>query len=142
MDIKFELCSEDAVLPTRATSGSAGLDLYSPKDFSLHRDYPVYVDLGVRVEIPDGHVGLLVARSSMGRSGVTLSNSIGVIDSDFRGVLGVTLINHGPHGFMGYKKGDRIAQLVITPFLMCNPVESDNLSDTERGEGGFGSTGL
>lgn len=139
MDIKFNV-SSFGTMPTRGTEHSAGLDLYTPSDITLDPGIPTYVDLGVRVEIPAGHVGLLTTRSSMGKHGVTLANSIGIIDADYRGPLGVTLINNAAWS-QAYLKGDRIAQLVVLPFLLADPVPVEELTVTERGEGGFGSTG-
>lgn len=96
---------------------------------------------GLQFEVPDGHVMLVFSRSGHGfKHGVRLANSVGVIDSDYRGEVMVKLTNDGLHGF-NVEEGDRIAQAMILPVQQVALTESDELSNTERGEGGFGSTG-
>jgi dUTP pyrophosphatase len=101
------------------------------------------VGTGIAVEIPEGYVGLVTVRSSMGREGVSLANSVGIVDSDYRGELILNLYNHSyvhADGF-GVSAGERIGQLVVVPAPTFDLTEVDSLSTTERGEGGFGSTG-
>ena len=143
MTIKTKCLREGAKLPFRATEGSAGADLHAciEDDIEIEPGKIKMIPIGVAVEIPLGYCGFVYPRSSLGsKFGITLPNSVGVIDSDYRGELCVPLINHGENVFT-VKKGDRIAQLVIMP--VENPVYEffGELSATERGEGGFGSTG-
>jgi dUTP pyrophosphatase len=99
------------------------------------------IPTGLTLEVPEYHAGLVYARSGLAsKKGLAPANKVGVIDSDYRGELIVALYNHGQEAQM-VSPGDRIAQLVITPVLACDFVESDSLSDTSRGTGGFGSTG-
>lgn len=123
----------------RATEGSAGFDLPASEEAWVKPGQIVMVGTGVRVEIPKGHVGLVFIRSSVGKHGVTLSNSVGVIDSDYRGEIKLSLVNNGPTTHHIYA-GSYIAQLVVVPFV-GEAVQADTLDTTARGEGGFGSTG-
>lgn len=142
--IRFQKLHPNAVIPQRATPGSAGLDLVACME------EPVLLPPGGRAMIPTGlamaiptaeWVGLVYARSGLAvRHGITLSNSVGVIDSDYRGEIRVGLCNLGQEPYT-VQPGERIAQLVISPVLLP-PVEvADELDSTERGTGGFGSTG-
>ena len=135
--IKFELRNKHAKLPTRATPGSAGFDLFATYGFTLKPGQRHCFDTGVAVAIPDGWVGLVQPRSGLSlRHGIdTLA---GVIDSDFRDNIGAMLINHG-HEPYTIACGDRISQLVVVPF-MGESVQVDELDESDRG--GFGSTGL
>ena len=138
--LKFKKLREDAVIPKYATEGSAGLDLVATsEDVS---NYPLYVEYGtgLAVEIPFGHVGLLCPRSSISNTVYSVANSLGIIDSDYRGELKVRL-RKTSHLGKDYNVGDKIAQLVIVPIPMFEVMEVDELSDTQRGSGGFGSTG-
>lgn len=123
----------------RATEGSAGFDLPASAEAWVKPGQIVMVGTGVRVAIPKGHVGLVFIRSSVGKHGVTLSNSVGVIDSDYRGEIKLSLVNNGPTTHHIYA-GSFIAQLVVVPFV-GEAVQADTLDATARGEGGFGSTG-
>jgi dUTP pyrophosphatase len=96
---------------------------------------------GIAVEIPTGNVGLVFIRSSVGKSGVSLANSVGVIDSDYRGEIKLLLVYTAGNGGHYIRKGQAIAQLVVIPVLPVELVQVDALSPTERGDGGFGSTG-
>jgi len=100
------------------------------------------VGTGVAVEIPDGHAGLVLPRSGNAlRNGISLVNAPGLIDSGYRGELKVLLLNNDPAEVFRIEPGDRIAQLVITPVVAAEPVQADSLSGSERGAGGFGSSG-
>ena len=141
-NLRVKLLHEDAVVPTRAHQIDAGLDLYALEDVVVPYQAQAVVRTGVAVAIPENVVGLVYVRSSIGfKHNVTLSNSVGVIDSTYRGEVKVALSNHSTSPFV-VKKGDRIAQLVLTPILLATPIEVDELDETVRGEGGIGSTGM
>lgn len=128
-------------LPTYATPGSAGMDLRADGDWSLDPGEVRLIPTGLAIAIPEGHEGQVRPRSGLAaRHGVTVLNSPGTIDSDYRGEVKVLLINHGKECFR-ICHGDRIAQLVIAPFSRCQVREVENLDETSRGSGGFGSTG-
>lgn len=135
---------EKAILPARATEGSAGYDLFAclDEDIIILPGEIKKIPLKIAMEISDMNtVGLIYARSSLGtRFGVSPANCVGVIDSDYRGEVSVSLINHGKEPYK-VCHGDRIAQLVLTAVHTPRIVEADTLSETDRGEGGFGSTG-
>lgn len=130
-------CRDEKFKPLAKTPGAAGLDLVLAHDLVIRQDEVAKVGTGVHAEIPEGHVGLVFMRSSI--SDVALTNGVGVIDSDYRGEIMLKL--RGTTRIARYAAGDRIAQLVILPFIALEPTLVDELSDTERGEGGFGSTG-
>lgn len=144
-NLNFCKLSNNAIIPTRATPGSAGYDLYALEDYtvavnSAFASNVQMVRTGVCVEIPSGYFGKIFPRSSLAVKH-SIDVGAGVIDSDYRGEIKVVLFNHGNLNFH-IKKGDRIAQLVIIPCLMGNSTEVESMSDTSRGEGGFGSTGV
>lgn len=142
MDLRFRKLSEDAILPGRATPGDAGLDLHAAESAHIGPGERWKVKTGLAVEIPDGHAGLVVPRSGLAfEHGISLVNAPGLIDPGYRGEIGVLLLNTDPAETFRVEPGDRIAQLVIVPFVVAEPVASKELSDSERGEGGFGSTG-
>lgn len=142
--LKIMRVSEKTILPLRATEGSAGMDL------SACLEEPVTIAPGERVRIPTGiaiglpskeTVGLVYARSGMAvRDGIALTNGVGVIDSDYTGEIQVGLINLSKEPYT-VNPGQRIAQLVVAPVLVPTVEEVENLTKTERGSGGFGSTG-
>jgi dUTP pyrophosphatase len=153
MKVRIKKLSELAVVPSYAKDGDAGMDLIAT---SIISDTPTQITygLGVALEIPKGFVGLVFPRSSIRKTGLQLSNSVGVIDSGYRGELQATfnklfggeamydemkVKEIQPNDF--YKVGDRVAQIMIIPHPPIEFEEADELSDTERGEGGFGSTG-
>lgn len=138
MKVKFKKLHPEAKAPYQATPGSAGYDLFAVSKEQLD-GYHTRFDTGIAVEIPKGHVGLIFPRSSCYRQGMLLSNCVGVIDSDFRGSIGAVFI--GTHKDVCYNVGDRIMQMIIMPFPDVRFVEADELSQTERGKGGYGSTG-
>lgn len=127
--------------PTRAHPGDAGLDLKAAENALLFPGDRQAVDTGVSVEIPDGYVGLVCARSgNAARRGVGIVNGVGVIDAGYRGPVNVLLINHGRDN-VTVRRGDRIAQLLIVPIETPSVEIVGSLSDSERGTGGLGSTG-
>ena len=138
IDIKF-VGNEGLKAPVRATVGAAGLDLIA-LDWSREGKLITY-HTGMAVEVPEGHVGLLFPRSSITKYDLVLANSVGVIDSDYRGELIVKFRLTAEKDAHIYSLGDRIAQLVILPCLMGNATMVESLSETERGGGNFGSTG-
>lgn len=143
MRIRIKKTDEKAIIPTYGTEFSAGADLYALLDSSIEiaPHETCFVHTGISVEIPEGYCGLVFARSSMGaKRGLAPANKVGVIDADYRGEIMVTLHNHSEKAAT-VDPGERIAQLAIVPFLKAEFEECDDLSDTVRGEGGFGSTG-
>lgn len=145
MNIKVKKMNSDAKLPFRATEGSAGADIFAciDSDITVRPKERVLVPSGIAIELPDMGCGAFIfPRSSVSsKFGVSLANCVGVVDSDYRGEIKVPLINHSDSDYVVHN-GDRIAQMVILPVLLPGFTESDNLGDTARGEGGFGSTGV
>lgn len=128
------------MIPKQMTAGSAGMDI-TAIDYKNDNTTVTYMT-GLAVEIPQGHVGLLFPRSSIFKTDLFLSNCVGIIDSDYRGEIKAVFRRcYSPNDFVQYKTGDRIAQLVIMAIPQFNIVESQELSETQRGEGGYGSTG-
>lgn len=142
--LKIKKLRPNTVLPTRGSDGAAGLDLYACMDepVTLEPRGLYRIPTGVAIALPDRNtVGLIFARSGLGvKHGISLSNAVGVIDSDYRGELNVGLCNLGDEPYT-LNPGERFAQLVIMPVLMPELLETDDLGETERGTGGFGSTG-
>lgn len=140
MDLPIRILTEGCD-PSRAHASDAGLDLRAAEAFILGPGERRMVPAGVAVAIPDGHVGLVAPRSGLGaKYGVTLANSVGVIDAGYRGELKMPLVNHGD-GKVEFQRGDRIAQLLIMPIALPDVRVVDELPDGDRGHGGFGSTG-
>lgn len=143
MFIKVKKLNDNAKLPERATELSAGADIYAciDNDIQLNPGERKQIDTGFALAIPAGYGGFVFPRSGLSsKHGVSLSNCVGVIDSDYRGELKVPMINHGNETYV-IKNGERIAQLVIMPVDTSEFVFCDELDDTQRGDGGFGSTG-
>lgn len=143
MKVKIKKLDDRAIIPTYGTEYSAGADLYALLDSTVEiaPHETTFIHTGISVEIPVGYCGLIFARSSMGaKRGLAPANKVGVIDADYRGEIMVTLHNHSEKAAT-VEPGERIAQLAIVPFLKAEFEECDELSDTIRGEGGFGSTG-
>lgn len=139
MNIKIKKFHKDAVIPKYAKDGDAGMDLVAiTEKWNLAKTMVTY-DTGIGFEIPKGHVGLVFPRSSISKTSLILSNAVGVIDSGYRG--SVTLKYRYPEEGMVYDVGDRIGQLIIIPIPEIKFEEVEELSDTERGTGGYGSTG-
>lgn len=141
-DINLKLLKENAIIPTYGSTYSAGADLYAAIDeeITIKPNETAFIGTGIAFEIPNGFVGLVYARSSLGcKKGLAPSNKVGVIDSDYRGELIVALHNHSQETHV-INPNDRIAQIVFTPYLKGNFQVVDDLNDTTRGNGGFGST--
>jgi dUTP pyrophosphatase len=142
VDLPVFKLKEDAVLPSRAHAGDAGLDLYACEAAHIGPGERWSVGTGVAVEIPPGHAGLVLPRSGLAREhGISLVNSPGLVDSGYRGEVRVLLLNNDPAETFRVVAGDRIAQLVISPVAAAQPVEAAALAESARGEGGFGSSG-
>lgn len=140
--LRIEITSSTARPPIRATTASAGLDLSLAADVTLRNRTITVVELPYKIAIPDGYVGLLALRSSLGARGITIPNSVGVIDSDYRGTLKLPLSLLHDSGPLLLRAGERVAQLVLLPVALPKPVEADiNADETSRGDGGLGSTG-
>ncbi len=142
MKIRFKKLTDEATTPTYGTEYSAGADLYSAEGeitIAPHATYLVHT--GIAVEIPEGYCGLIFARSGLAtKRGLAPANKVGVVDSDYRGEWMVALHNHSDKAAI-VEGGERVAQMVIVPYLKAEFELSDELSETERGAGGFGSTG-
>ena len=143
MNMKVKKLKPGATVPTMGSKFAAGADLYSAEDADvvIGPGETKFIGTGLAMEIPEGYVGLVYARSGLAcKRGLAPANKVGVVDSDYRGEIKVALHNHGKEA-QTVEKGERIAQMVIAPYLSVNYEEADELSETERGEGGFGSTG-
>ena len=144
MKVEIKRVNENAILPTYGSSGAAGADLYACLDASrqtIERGKTALIRTGVQMAIPEGYVGLVYARSGLAsKRGLAPANKVGVIDSDYRGEILVALYNQSETD-QTIENGERIAQIVIAPYLKAEFVETDDLEKTVRGEGGFGSTG-
>lgn len=136
MNVKIKRLNDKAILPTKAHATDAGYDLYAT---SCHYDNGLIIyGTGVAVEIPEGYVGLVFPRSSIANTHLTLSNSVGVIDSGYRGEI---MAKFRKGGTNAYRVGERIAQLIIIPYPEVVFEEVGELSDSDRGTGGYGSSG-
>ena len=141
--ISVKKLDERAVLPTYGSEFAAGADLYAVCDEELvfQPNETKFVKTGLAMEIPEGYAGLIYARSGLAcKRGLAPANKVGVVDSDYRGEVMVALHNHSDKE-QRVAPGERIAQLVVAPFLKASFEETQTLNDTVRGEGGFGSTG-
>lgn len=164
MDIKIKKVDERAKLPTRGSNSAAGYDLYALDSVTIEGGQTAFIDTGLSIEIPEGYFGAIYARSGLAcKHNLRPANCVGIIDSDYRGNIKVALHNDresvkvakqfvSGNAFISrvvldddapfrIEAGDRIAQLVVQKFEEINFIESDELADSERGEGGFGSTG-
>ena len=142
-DLHVKIVRNGAKLPTYGTEFAAGADLYACEggEVTIDAGETKLIHTGLSLEIPEGYAGLIYARSGIAtKRGLAPANKVGVIDSDYRGEIMVSLHNHSGK-VQTIADGERIAQLVITPFLKVEYTETDTLTDTVRGEGGFGSTG-
>lgn len=153
MNIKIKKLYPDAVLPTYAhgSESDAGMDLYAQEDAQLPYDVPTLVKTGVAIELPPYYEAQVRSRSGLAlKNGVHVFNSPGTVDPAYRGELGVILLWNGhitemkliPDRFLQISKGDRIAQLVVTKYEPVYWTEVDELGESDRGEGGYGSTGV
>ena len=146
LEVKIKKLHKDAVIPKYETIGSVGMDLTAvSKEYDEHGN--VVFGTGLAIQIPEGYYADLRPRSSISKYDLVLANSVGTIDSDYRGELILKFkpsvyfgVNRGDDDGVMYDVGDRIAQLVILPYPKVSFVEVDDLSETERGTGGFGST--
>ncbi len=143
MEIKVKKLTAAAQLPTFGSAAAAGADLRiisdGPVEIAPGKSY--FAHTGIALEIPDGYVGLIYARSGLScKSGLAPANKVGVIDSDYRGEIIVCLHNHSEEARV-VNDGDRIAQLVIMPLPAVSYIEADELCESQRGTGGFGSSG-
>jgi dUTP pyrophosphatase len=139
--VKVKKLHENAVIPSYSKVGDAGMDLTIAREIE-NTTFSVSYGFGIAMEIPYGYVGLVFPRSSVRNQDLLLSNCVGVIDSGYRGELQATFKKTQGLDSLKYNVGDRGAQIIILPYPQVFMVESDELSDTERGTGGFGSTGL
>lgn len=141
--IKIKKMKADALLPVRSSKQAAGWDLYNndEQDTLICPGETKFIHTGIAIEGIEGYFGAIVARSGLStKNGLAPANKIGVIDSDYRGEIIVALHNHSNSPYVT-KPGERIAQLIFIPYLAIELVETENLSLTERGQKGFGSTG-
>ncbi|MDX6595100.1 MAG: dUTP pyrophosphatase [Solirubrobacterales bacterium] len=142
MELPVAKLKDEALLPTRAHEGDAGLDLYACEAAHIGPGERWSVGTGVAVEIPVAHAGLVLPRSGLAREhGISLVNSPGLIDSGYRGEIRVLLLNNDPAETFRVAAGDRVAQLLIAPIVLAEPVEATALAESVRGAGGFGSSG-
>lgn len=143
MEIKIKRLNERAKIPTFGTEFSAGADLYCAEEheISVCSGQKCSIGTGISMEIPEGYVGLVFARSGLAcKNGLRLCNSVGVIDADYRGEIKVVLHNDSEY-VREIKPGERVAQMIVMPYPKVSFIEAEELSDTVRGESGFGGTG-
>ena len=140
MQVKIKKINPSAVIPTYAKAGDAGMDVTATSVIS-EDVFQITYGLGIALEIPNGFVGLVFPRSSIRKTDLSLTNCVGVIDSGYRGELQATFRKHRGVASTIYAVGDRVAQIMIIPHPPIEFKEVDELTNTERGEGGFGSTG-
>ena len=143
MHVNVKKLNDKAILPTYGSANAAGADLYACLDapLTIAPHETAMVHTGLAMELPEGYAGLIFARSGLAsKRNLAPANKVGVVDSDYRGEFMVALHNHGNEPAT-IEPGERIAQLVITPYITANFAVVDDLNDTERGAGGFGSTG-
>lgn len=142
-DINIKKLNENATIPSYGSEFAAGADLYAcmEEPVTIVAGETQFIHTGLAIEIPAGYAGLVYARSGLAcKKGLAPANKVGVIDADYRGEVMVALYNHSSQA-VEIEPGERVAQLVITPYLTAVFEETEELSDTVRGEGGFGSTG-
>lgn len=141
MTVSFKRISPDAVLPAYAHASDAGMDVRSVEDLVVPRGGRALVHTGLVMELPPMFEAQVRPRSGLAlKHGITVLNTPGTIDSGYRGEVGVILANFGDSDFE-VRKGDKVAQIVIAPVTVAQIVETDSVGETDRGEGGFGSTG-
>jgi len=142
-NLKIKKLRENAIVPTYGSDFAAGADLYASLDeaMTIEPGETKFIPTGFAFEIPEGYAGFVHARSGLAsKRGLAPANKVGVIDSDYRGEVMVALHNHGKEA-QTVESGERVAQMVIAPYITAKFILSDELDDTVRGEGGFGSTG-
>lgn len=140
--MRYVMTKSGAKEPRYGSDGAAGIDIYynGEEEITIGPGALAELKTHLAVKIPDGHFGMLVVRSGYGWRGLSMLNSVGIIDSDYRGEIGIKLVNHG-HDVITIEPGVRVAQMVIIPFLHVDLERVAGLGDTRRGHGGFGSTG-
>lgn len=142
-DVKIKLLRENATLPKYATAGAAAVDLICASDepITVPAGKRVLIPTGIAISLPENTVAIVSARSGLSyKKGITAANGIGVIDSDYRGEIFFSAANISDQDYIVFP-GERVAQMMIMPVLSANFILCDTLDETERGEGGFGSTG-
>lgn len=144
MELKVKKMKDNAIIPTRGSKEAAGIDLYACLDdpyIAIKPGETVMFSSGIACEFPEGYWGMVVPRSSIGwKKHLSIPQSMGVIDNDYRADIKIIFTNIGQDTQI-IESGDRVAQLILLPYFTYNIEETDTLSTTERGEGGFGSTG-
>jgi dUTP pyrophosphatase len=142
MQLKVKKISEDAILPSYAHEGDAGLDLFSSEEKEIKPNESCLIKTGIKIELPKNTEAQIRPRSGLAlKHCITVLNSPGTIDYGYRGEVGIILINHGKNTFK-VEKGMKIAQMVVQKVINVSVLEVEELSETKRSEGGFGSTGL
>ena len=144
MELKVKKVRDNAIIPTLGDSEAAGIDLYAciDKPITIQPGQTIMIGSGIACEFPKGYFGAVVPRSSVGiKRHLTLPNNLGVIDYSYRGEIMMAFTNVGEDG-QTINPGERLAQMILLPYVTYNIVETDVLSETERGEGGIGSTGV
>lgn len=141
MQLQVKKLAPEAQLPTRAHDTDAGFDLYSPIGVNISVGATVTIPTKLAISLPENTVGLIYPRSSLGtRHGIVLANTVGVIDSGYRGEIMLVVTNHGNRPYTIHA-GDRVAQMIVTPYYAPDVIEVSDLDASDRGTGGFGSTG-
>ena len=142
-DLRIKKLRDNAQMPTYGSEYAAGADMYAAIDeaVTIQPGETKFIPTGLAFEIPEGYAGFIYARSGLAsKKGLAPANKVGVVDADYRGEVMVALHNHGTEA-QSVEVGERIAQMIIAPFITANFIFSDELDDTVRGAGGFGSTG-
>ncbi len=142
-DLRIKKLRDNAQMPTYGSEWAAGADMYAAIDeaVTIEPNETKFIPTGLPFEIPEGYAGFIYARSGLAcKKGLAPANKVGVVDADYRGEVMVALHNHGKEA-QTVEAGERIAQMIIAPFITANFIFSDELDDTVRGAGGFGSTG-
>lgn len=139
--LKVNMTDDAGYVPEYAHDGDAGLDLRAVEDYDIQEGCSDLVRTGVKCEIPNGCVGLVFPRSGLGSIGITIRNAVGVVDSGYRGEI-LAAIWNTTCDQIHISKGDRICQLVVMPYCPCSIELADDLSDSDRGTDGYGSTGV
>lgn len=140
--MKYVMTKDGAKEPRYGSDGAAGIDIYynGDEEVTIGPGNLAELKTYLAVEIPEGHFGMLVVRSGYGWRGLSMLNSVGIIDCDYRGEIGIKLVNHG-HDIITIEPGVRVAQMILIPYKRAELKSVESLSETERGVGGFGSTG-
>lgn len=143
MELKIKKIKDNAIIPTVGSEKSAGIDLYACIDeaITIPTDGYAVIGSGIACEFPEGYFGAVVVRSSVGiKREMVLMNQVGIIDNDYRAEIKIAIRNNSKFP-QTIKPGERLAQMILLPYIKYDIIETDTLSDTERGEGGIGSTG-